>query len=160
MTGVNSNPSLRYLTLLSVLLLAACFQQFEAVRAIETKSGLAFEIPAMIAGLRQGQVYQLWDFTVVKHDCAGDCTMWFIVRQPDSTNGEPLKTARLYYGSVPAGMAARMPAKTLSPGRYSLSATVQQRDAADRFRKSLSLNGMLSIRQGESVTPQVSHECR
>ena len=148
----------RYLVLLAVLLLGACFQKFEAVRAVETERGIAFEAPEIEVGLQKGQVFELLDFTVVKRDCERDCTMWFIVREPGHAKGGQLEEGRLYYGLAPAGMAVRTPAKTLGPGSYSLSANVQQRDASVRFLKSLSLDGALSIRSDESATPQTSRD--
>ncbi len=156
--SVNRSPLPQYLVLLSVLLLGACFQKFEAVRAVETERGIAFEAPVIAAGSRQGQVYELLDFTVVKRDCERDCTMWFIVREPGPANGGQLEAGRIYYGVAPAGMAVRTPAKTLGPGSYSLSATVQQRDASGGFLKSLSLDGALSIRRDEPATPQASRD--
>lgn len=156
--NMNRNSLPRYLVLLSVLLLGACFQKFEAVRAVETERGIAFEALAIAAGSREGQVYELLDFTVVKRDCERDCTMWFIVREPDRASGETLEAGRIYYGLAPGGMAVRTPAKTLGPGSYSISATVQQRDASGGFLKSLSLDGTLSIRRDEPATPQASRD--
>lgn len=156
--NMNRSPLPQYLALLSVLLLGACFQKFEVVRAVETERGIAFEAPVIAAGSREGQVFELLDFTVVKRDCERDCTMWFIVREADPANGGQLEAGRIYYGLAPGGMAVRTPAKTLGPGSYSLSATVQQRDASGRFLKSLSLDGALSIRRDEPATPRASRD--
>jgi hypothetical protein len=155
---MNRNPLPRYLVLLSVLLLVACFQKFGAIRAVETERGIAFEAPDIAAGSREGRIHELLDFTVVKRDCERDCTMWFIAREPGRASGETLEAGRIYYGLAPGGMAVRTPAKTLGPGSYSISATVQQRDASGGFLKSLSLDGTLSVRRGGPETPQASRD--
>ena len=57
---MDRSRSLRYLLLL-VLLLCACFQRFIEIQTIATSRGIAFEVPEIDAGLKQGQVYELLD---------------------------------------------------------------------------------------------------
>jgi hypothetical protein len=149
--------SLRYLLILLVLLLCACFQRFMEIQTIATSRGIAFEVPEIEAGLKKGQIYELLDLTVMKRDCQEDCTMWFIVRDPSEKNSGNLDAARIDYGFAPGGMVVRTPTKALRSGNYSISATVQQYDASSQFVKSLSLDGMLSLHRDESGNLKVNH---
>ena len=155
---MDRSRSLRYLVFLLVSLLCACFQRFTEVQTIVTDRGIAFEVPEIEAGLKKGQVYELLDLAVMKRDCAEDCTMWFIVREPSRTNSGNLDAARIYYGLAPAGTVVRTPAKALPPGRYSISATVQQRTASGEFVKSLSLDGTLSLHRDEPVNLRANRD--
>jgi len=145
-----------HLALLSVvLLLGACFQNFLEIRTVDTEQGVAFEVPHIGAGLREGQRYELLDLTVMKRDCRDDCTMWFVVREGAVAGGANLDSARIVYGREPAGMVLRTPARALQRGRYSVSATVQQYGASGDFMRSLSLDGVFSIHEGPSGNQRV-----
>lgn len=151
-----SNTTRNCLVCLLTLLLCACFQRFEEIRVVETSQGIAFDVPKIEAGLKKGQVYELLDLTVMRRECEEDCTMWFVVRKSSQVRTENLESARIVYGLEPRGMDPRTRAKPLRPGSFSVSATVQQYDAAGQLITSLSLEGLFSIYQDESGNLRVT----
>jgi hypothetical protein len=146
----------RFLAFFFALLLSACFQRFIKIHTVEAGQGVAFEVQEIADGLKQGHVYEVLDLTVMRRNCEKDCTMWFIVRESSQAHSGNLDAARIVYGLEPQGMVLKAPAKTLEPGSYTVSATVQQYDATGKFIKSLSLDGDFSIYQDESGKQRVS----
>jgi hypothetical protein len=84
--------------------------------------------------------------------------MWFVVRESSARNNGNLDAARIVYGLEPGGMVLRTRAQALRPGSYTVSATVQQYDAAGEFIKSLSLDGVFSVYRDESGNQRVMGE--
>lgn len=143
------------------LLLLACFQRIDVIRAVDTTQGVAFESEEIEAGLKKGRLYELLDLTVMRLDCEGNCITWFLVRTGSSsasTSEGNLEKAQIVYGLKPKGMDARTQAKDLEPGGYSVSATVQEYGADGKLINSLSLDGEFSIYLDTSGNPRVARD--
>jgi hypothetical protein len=133
------------------LSLLGCPKRANEVRAVEVPEGdgVAFEIDAVAAGLRERRTMILLDFTVLRLDCEEDCTMWFLVGESDATAGR-LANHVISYGTAPSGMIARTAAKPLRTGSYTIGGTLQRQDSSGRLEKSILLVGTFVIEPGES----------
>lgn len=142
-----------------LLLVLACFQTFHEIRVVDTHEGVAFESKAVSEGLAKGSFYEVLDLTVMQRDCErDDCTAWFVVRKGDAptpTTPGNLASGRIVYGVDLANMETRTPARALTPGHYTISATVNEYGRDGEPSDSLLLDGRFSIERSESGSPRV-----
>jgi hypothetical protein len=133
------------------LSLLGCSKQASEVRAVKAPEGdgVAFEIDAVAAGLRDQRTMILLDFTVMRLDCKEDCMMWFIVGEPNAAAGRLTKHV-MRYGFAPEGMTARTVARVLEPGSYTIGGTLQRQDSSGALEKSILLVGTFAIERDQS----------
>jgi hypothetical protein len=134
----------RRIGLLLTLLVCGCFQRFLPIRAIETKDGVAFELSEVAEGLSSNGKYELLDLIVTRCECKSDCTMWFIL-SPLDAGSVHLTRARIAYGEAVPGSVVRTPVHSLTPARYSVSASVRKHGSRGELVRSLSMRGEFEL---------------
>jgi len=126
-----------------------CYQRFDAIRAVETKDGLAFEFPEVADGLSDKRGYEVLDLMVTSSGCGSYCTQWDIVSPPGPRNAN-MVGARIRYGEAVPGTVIRTPARALKPGIYTVGATVQEYGPDGELVRSLSTMGDFEVYRDDS----------
>lgn len=134
----------RGVALFLLLLVWSCYQRFLPVVAVETEEGIAFLLPEVADGLSDKRKYELLDLLVTTRGCGSYCTFWDIVSAPGPRNAY-LTGARISYGSAVPGTVVRTPARALTPGIYTVGATVQEYGADAGLVRSLSTLGDFEV---------------
>jgi hypothetical protein len=140
-----------------ISLVCGCFSQFFPIHVVDTKEGVAFELPEMADGLSSKHRYELLDLRVTTRGCSSYCTFWDIAR-PLESGTVYLDRARIVYGTPVPGTVARTPAQSLSAARYTVAATVQEYGSRGELVRSLSMRKEFDVYQDDAGKLRVADD--
>ena len=116
----------KIVTLFTLLLLITGCYELSEIQTSEQSGDIYFSVSKNVLESRNADSYVLSDLSVAKDDCDKDCVIWTIVKKTD--NNQPatqnINTLPVKYGVVLKDMKVTVMPLELSPGKYTVAATV------------------------------------
>lgn len=122
-----SPPAL--ISVIVCLCFSAGCQVVNKLEVSASRDELFFKSSEIDSGLTRDILYVLIDISVIEKDCETDCLKWALVRKDAkeylTPSDDNLFPGRITYGQHQPGMDERERAQQLTPGVYTVSATVE-----------------------------------
>jgi hypothetical protein len=108
-----------------VILVSGCYE-LGGIQTSEQSGVFYFSISKDDLASKDAEAFILSDMSVAKEDCEKDCVIWTIIRQTNDEQSiaQNINTSPIKYGGVPKGMKVTVAPVDLSPGHYTVAATV------------------------------------
>ena len=145
-------------SIFGLLLMAACYQQFERLTVKATGEGIIFTHPKMDEAARQGNLCDFGEISVSRKADNYSEQMWtaYSTEQNLKTPAEAMKKCRIVYGEPLPGTSVTIDPKPLREGTYDITGVVIIYNQKREVLRDLSFSDSFVLKKDEAGNLTVS----